>query len=374
MDIQIKEVCSKSEFKQFAKLPFKIYKKNNFWVPPIINDEIKALKSDSNPAFDFCDAKFWLAYKGNEAVGRIGAIINRKDIEKTGEKVGRFSRFETINNFEVANALLTTAEDWVKSQGMETVRGPLGFTNLDHQGMLIEGFDHLPSIASEYQMPYYQELVEKAGYQKHIDWVEFRLTINEIPEKAKKLNKIIQQRFKLNVVNFSSSKELKPYGKKVFNLLNSAFKDLFSVVELNERMMDYYIGRYFTILNPKFVKVVTDENNEMVGFIVGLPSLSKAMQKTNGKLLPFGFRHIMKALKNPSEVDLLLTGVDPEMQAKGVSAILITELQQVMLDHNVRHVETTGIFETNQKAIQHWKNYDHIQHKRKRCFTKQLDK
>lgn len=373
MACEIIEVKTKAELKKFVKLPFRIYKDNKYWVPPIIDDEIKVLQKKFNPAFDFCQAKFWLVLQDGVSVGRIGAIINHLDIEKTGEKVGRFSRFECIDNFEIAKMLLDTAEAWIKEMGMESVRGPLGFSNLDHQGMLVEGFDYLPSIASEYQMPYYKGLVEKAGYTKYIDWIEFRLTIDEIPEKAKKLNSIIQQRFKLDVVSFTKNKELKPYGKKVFNLLNTAFKDLFSVVELNDKMKDYYINRYFSILNPKFVKVVQDENSEVVGFIVGLPSLSKAMQKVNGRLFPFGFRHVIKALKNPSEVDLLLTGVDPEMQAKGVSAILITELQQVMLDHNVRHVETTGIFETNQKAIQHWKNYNHIQHKRKRCFVKQLN-
>ncbi|MCT4638428.1 MAG: GNAT family N-acetyltransferase [Bacteroidales bacterium] len=373
MSIEIREVTGKQGFKEFVKFPFKLYKTNKYWVPPIIKDEVQVLQKEHNPAFNYCDAKFWVAYKDGKPAGRIGAIINRKDIEKTGEKYGRFSRFEAIDDHNVIKELIEEAEKWIRTEGMEGVRGPLGFSNLDHQGMLVEGFDHLPSIASEYQMPYYKEHLEKLGYGKHIDWVEFRLTIEDVPAKAKKLTEIIKKRYKLKVVNFTKNKELLPYGKEVFKLLNEAFKDLFSVVELDEQMIDYYFKRYFGLLNPRFVKVVQDENDQMVGFIVGLPSLSRAMQKANGKLFPFGFRHILKALKNPTEVDLLLTGIDPEMQGKGVSALLIQELQQVMIDHNVRHVETTGIFETNQKAIQHWKNYNHIQHKRKRCFTKNFN-
>jgi hypothetical protein len=250
------------------------------------------------------------------------------------------------------------------------VHGPLGFTNLDHQAILIEGFDHLPSIASEYHLPYYKEHFEKAGYEKEMDWVEFRLKLEkEIPEKALKLNDMIQRRYNLNVVHFSSKEEMKAYANKIFDLLNTAFSELFSFVPMSPRLSQFYINKYFNILNPEFVKVIEKEG-EVIGFIVSLPSLSEAMQKAKGKLLPFGWWHLSKALKNPKVVDLLLTGIHPDWQAQGVSAILITELQKVMQKHGVEFVETTGMIETNEKAINHWKNYDHIQHKRKRCFRK----
>lgn len=373
MGVEIKEVESKKDRKEFVNLPFRIYKANKFWVPPIKKEEEKALLPEHNPAFNFCDSKFWIALKDGNCVGRIAGIINKKHNEKTGEKLARFSRTEFIDDAEVVEKLISTVEKWAKEKGMDEVHGPLGFSNLDHQGLLIEGFDHLPSIASEYHLPYYKKHLQSLGYEKEMDWLEFRLKIgDEIPAKAKKLNKVIQKRKGLNVVHFKTKGEMKPYAEKIFSLLNEAFGDLFSVVEFDKEMKQYYIDRYFNLLNPKFVKVVENKEGNVVGFIIGLPSLSRAMQKTKGKLFPFGFIHIMKALKKPVEVDLLLTAIDPEMQGQGVSALLITELQQVMIDHGVTDVETTGIIETNQKAIQHWKNYEHIQHKRKRCFRKKL--
>jgi len=186
------------------------------------------------------------------------------------------------------------------------------------------------------------------------------------------MNELIKKRYNLEVINFQSSKDLMIYGVKIFKVLNSAFADLFSVVAFDDEMINYYVNRYVKLLNPKFVKIILNEDKELVGFIIGLPSLSEAFQKAKGKLFPFGFFHIMKALKKPSVVDLMLTGIDPQYQSKGVSAILIAELQKTMLDHGVVHVETTGIFETNHEAINHWKSYDHIQHKRKRCFKKNL--
>ncbi len=372
MAVLVKEVRNKCDIKKFVKFPFKVYKGNRYWVPPIIKDEIKALMPENNPAFDFCKAKFWMAYKDNKCVGRIGGIINEKYIEKTGEKTGRFTRFEFIDDFEVSGKLLQTAEQWLKEQGMTTVQGPLGFTNLDHQGMLIEGFDHLPSIASEYHLPYYKTHLEKHGYEKEIDWVEFRLTIKEIPEKAFKLNELIKERNKLTVLSFTKSSELKPYGYRLFEVLNSAFSDLFSFITLNDKMINYYVNRYLSFLSPRFVKIIIDADKKIVGFIIGLPSLSEAFQKANGRLFPCGFYHILKALKKPEVIDLMLTGITPEAQAKGYPAILITELQKVIIEHGIKYAETTGIFETNIKAIQHWKNYEHIQHKRKRCFKKIL--
>ncbi len=370
MSITIREATTASDFKTFAKLPFSLYKGNQFWVPPMIDEEVKSLSPATNPAFDFCTAKFWLAFKDGKCVGRIGCIINQPDIEKTGKKMARFSRTEFIDDHEVVKKLFATAENWARENGMEGIHGPLGFTNLDHQAMLVEGFDHLPSIASEYHFPYYHSHVEQLGYEKEVDWVEFRLTINEVPEKAMRLNAVIQQRFNLKVIHFKNKTEMKPYGKKIFYLLNTAFADLFSMVTLSEKMIDYYINRYFNFLNPEFIKVIENKECEVVGFIVGLPSLSEAMQKANGRLLPFGWYHIMNALKKPTVVDLMLTAVHPQYQGQGVPALLITELQQVMIAKGVKYSETTGIIETNTKAIQVWKNYEHIQHKRKRCFVK----
>lgn len=372
MELRISEVITKTDIIKFVKFPFKLYKGNKYWVPPIIKDEIKSLMPQYNPAFKHCKAKFWIAFDGNKPVGRIGAIINFDYNKKIGKKIGRFSRFECVNNIDVASLLFKTAEDWLRVEGMNIIMGPLGFNNLDHQGMLVEGFNYLPSIASEYHMPYYKEFCEQLGYAKEIDWIEFRLTIHEIPEKALKINDLIKRRLKLNVITFSKTKDLIPYGKKIFKVLNSAFADLFSVVEFDDAMIQYFVNRYIKLLNPKFVKLVENENKELVAFIIGLPSLSEAFQKAKGNLFPFGFIHILKAMKYPKVVDLMLTAIEPSYQNKGLSAILITELQKTMLEHGVLYAETTGILEINNEAINHWKNYEHIQHKRKRCFKKTL--
>ncbi len=372
MAVKIIEVTDNKHFKDFVNVQFEIYKDNNFWVPPIKKDEIKAIQSIYNPAFRFCKAKFWVAYKDDKCVGRIGAIINKQYNEKTGEKAGRFTRLEFFDDEEVVKNLLQTAEQWLKSEGMTKVLGPLGFTNLDHQGMLVEGFDHLPSAASEYHLPYYKDYMEKLGYQKEIDWIEFRLFLEGIPDKAKRVAEVIKTRNQLTVKSFKKTAELQPFAVKLFEILNEAFKDLFSVVHLDREMIDYYVKRYLMMLNPQFVKLIFDKDNQLVAFIIGLPSLSEGLQKANGKLFPFGWYHIKKALNKPKVVDLMLTGIMPEYQGKGVAAILINELQAVMEKHGVTEVETTGIFETNQKAIQNWKNYENTQHKRKRCWVKNL--
>jgi hypothetical protein len=372
MSIEIKIVDTSKAYKDFVNVQFDIYKENKFWVPPIKKDEIKSLKAEFNPAFRFCKAEFWIAYKNGKCVGRIGAIINEKYNEKINAKVGRFSRAEFINDDEVVNLLFATAEKWLKDNGMTEAEGPLGFTNLDHQGMLVEGFDHLPSAASEYHLPYYKEQLVRLGYDKKIDWVEFRLFLEGMPEKAKRGAEIVKKRSELTVKSFTKSVELQKYSVQLFEILNEAFKDLHSVVQLDKEMIDYYVNRYLMLLNPEFVKLVFDKEENLIAFIVGLPSLSEGLQKANGSMFPFGWYHLSKALKNPKVIDLMLTGILPKYQAKGVTAILFYELHKVMEKYGVTEMETTGIFETNQKVIQNWKNYEHIQHKRKRCWKKIL--
>ncbi len=372
MAIEIVPVRTKSDRKKFVNLPFEIYKGNAYWVPPIKKDEIASITPEKNPAMQDTESEFWLAKKNGKIVGRIGAILSPAYNQKTGKKYVRFSRPEFFNDYEVSQALFETVEKWAKERNAVAIHGPLGFTNLDNQGLLIRGFEHLPSIASVYHLPYYQEHIEKQGYEKEMDWLEFRLKLaREIPPKAVRLKQMIAKRYNLTVHHFSDKKEMKKYGHQVFRLLNEAFSELPYVVPLKESLVDFYVNKYFDLLNPDFVKIVTHES-EVVAFIIGLPSLSKAMQKANGSLFPLGFVHILKALKKPEVVDLLLTAIKPEYQAKGLSALLITELQEVLIKYGVREVETTGIFETNKKAIQHWKNYEHIQHKQRRCFVKFL--
>ena len=369
--VEIREVVSDKNIKQFVDFPYKLYKNNPYWVPPLKKEETKQLKPNENPAFDFCDAKFWLAFKQGKVVGRIAAIINHDYNKIIGRKMGRISRLEFIDDPEVSEKLLQTAENFLREKGMEAVHGPLGFTNLDNQGLLIDGFDYIPSIASVMHFPYYQKHIEQRGYKKENDWVEFRLKIEEVPEKATRLANIIAKRNNLELISFKEKSELKIYLKEIFELLNDAFEELPYVAPFSGKMIEYSAKKYLDVLQPKYIFVIKKEG-KIIAFIVGMPSLSKAMRKAKGKLFPFGFIHIMKALKNPGVMDLLLTGVDPQYQKLGLPAILISELQKQMIANGVEYVETTGMFESNTKGITTWKNYDHVQHKRRRCYIKEL--
>ncbi|MCB0804483.1 MAG: hypothetical protein KDC05_01720 [Bacteroidales bacterium] len=369
---EIKEVKNKRDLREFVNFPFDLYKPYKLWVPPLKSDEIKQLNPDTNPAFKSVEAKFWIARKNGKCAGRIGAIIQHDYNTKNKVKAGRFTRIEFIDDEEVSSALLRTAEEWLREKGMQKIHGPLGFNNLDNQGLLIEGFKYLPSVASVYHPPYYQKHIEKLGYKKENDWIEFRLTMGKAAqEKANRGAAMIRKRYGFEVVDFQTQKELMPYLHPVFEMFNHAFNDLHYVTPFSKEMIDYVGKKYFKVLNPKFVKVVK-KDDQLVAFIVGVPSLSVAMQKANGKLFPLGFRHILKAMKEPEIIDLYLTGVEPAYHSAGVAVILFAELQKEMLAHGTDQMETTGIFEDNHPVISNWKNYDHIQHKRRRCFVKNL--
>lgn len=371
--ITIKEVTDKKTIHDFISLPYELYANHPYWVPPMRGDEEKAIKPETNPAFEYCKAKFWVAYKDGRCVGRIGAIIIDLWNQKNNVKYGRFSRTEFIDDAGVVKLLFDTAEGWLRSQGMEMVHGPLGFSNLDHQGVLVEGHEWLPSVASDYHFEYYHRHIEALGYQKEIDWLEFRITFPEaLPEKSYKVAEMLKSRYGLVTLNFKSAKELEPYKEKVFALFNQAFKDLFGTYVLPSAMIKFYVDKYFPLLQPKYVKIVLDKEGEMAGFLIALPSLSRAMQKAKAKLFPFGWYYLLKAMNHPKEIDLMLTGVRPEFQKLGVAALLMNELWLTAKADGVKNVETTGMLENNHVAIQMWKSFDHIQHKRKRCYIKQL--
>ncbi len=372
MSLQIQTVKTKKQKRDFVNLPFEIYKNNPYWVPPLKSDELKNLEPGYHPALRFCSAVFWVAYRNEKPVGRLGAIINHKYNEKTGKKLGRFTKLEFFDDEEVFRLLMDTAVRWMKEKGMDTVHGPLGFTNLDNQGLLVEGFDYLPSVASVYHHPYYQKHIENYGFRKEIDWVEFRLTIGEkAVNKANRGAAILKKRFGFEVIRFRKKKELFPYAEKLFELVNNSFASLPFVVPFDKGMIHFYTKKYFSVIDPQYVFFVK-KGEEIVGFMLAVPSLSEALQKANGKLFPFGFYHIRKALKHPGVIDFYLAGVKPEYEHTGAAVVLYAEVQNQMLKNGLNTVETTGEFETNQHAISNWKNFDHIQHKRRRCYVKEI--
>lgn len=369
---ELKQVSSEKDRKIFVEFPFQLYRDTKNWVPPMKQDELRLMKPETNPSFHEVDAEFWTAWKDGKCVGRIGALINHTYNEKNSVKMGRINRIEFIDDTEVSDGLFEVAENWLREKGMTAVHGPLGFNNLDNQGCLIEGFEYLPSIASVYHMPYYLKHFEENGYTKENDWLEFRLTLGEAAvKKGSRGAALVKKRYGFEVETFKSTKEMVKYIHPVFNILNQAFADLPYVTPFTDEMIDAVGQKYFKVLNPKFVRVIK-KDGEMIAFVVGLPDLSEAMQKAGGKLFPFGFLHILKALKKPKVIDLLLTGVVPEYQSAGAAVVLFAELQEEMVKQGVNIMETTGVFETNHNVISNWKNYDHIQHKRRRCFVKSL--
>lgn len=372
MSVIIHEVSTLKERKEFVELPFSIYKKNAYWVPPIKVDEFKTMDPGQNPAMEFCDTKFWLAYRGRQVVGRMSAIINYKYNEKVGKKLGRFSRLEFIDDQETFQKLMGTAIAWLKGKGMEQIHGPLGYTNLDNQGLLIEGFDYLPSVASVYHLPYYHDYIKAYGFKKEIDWLEFRLNMGEEAiKKAQRGAEIVKKRYGIELIKFKRNKDLLPYVSDLFEVFNQAFDPLPFVVPFNQALIEMYSKKYFKVINPKYV-CLARKNDEIIGFMIAVPSLSEAMQKARGKLFPFGYYYILKAMKKPLVMDFFLGGVKPEFESQGAIVILYSEIQSQMLEDGVQTMETTGNFETNHKVIANWKNFDHIQHKRRRCFIKDI--
>lgn len=372
MVIEIREVVTKSDMKQFVSLQFELYKNNKFWAPPLKKGEIKYLDKNQNPAFEFADAKFYLAFKNDKLVGRIGAIVNKKYNEKTGINYVRFTKPEFIDDLEVSTALINKVIEFGKQNKADTIHGPLGFSNLDTQGLLVEGFDELQSVASVYHLPYYKEHFEKMGFEKENDWVECQLKLTKEPiEKATRGAALVKKRYGFETLNFQSTKEMKIHAPVVFDILNEAFADLPYVTPFEPKLKQFYIDKYFDILNPKFVKAVT-KDNELVGFIIAVPSMSKAMQKANGKLSLGGILALMKARKVNDMVDLFLTGVVKKYQNAGVAVILISEVQNALHDNGMDVFETTGVFETNKEVLSNWKNYEHKLHKRRRCYVKKI--
>jgi hypothetical protein len=373
--ITIKEVSDTKELKNFIKLPYTLYKGNPYWIPPMLLDEKKVLNKKKNPAYEFCDVKLWLAYKNGKIVGRIAGIINRNYIEAWKNNYARFSYIDFIDDTDVSEALFGAVEKWAKENKMEKIHGPLGFTDFDPEGMLVEGFEELSTFGAIYNYPYYVNHIEKYGYKKDVDWIEFQVKPPEIIfEKVERIADIVSKKYNLKILRVKKSKELLPYGKEIFHLINRAYKDLFGFVQLTDKQIEMYIKDYFGFIRPDFVPVVLNNQNKIVAFGITMPSLSKALQKNRGRMFPFGFISMLKAMKSNNMADLYLVAVDPQMQDKGVNALLINEMNKIYIKNKITLVETNRELETNLKVQAQWKEMDARQHKRRRCYIKNLVK
>lgn len=372
--VEIVEVKTLKQLKDFILFPFQIYKENPYWVPPLIMDEINTLSRRKNPAFEYCDAKYWLAYKDGKLVGRIAGIQNHAYVKKWGNKYTRFGWVDFIDDLEVSKALFSTVEEYARQNGMEAVHGPLGFCDLDNQGLLVDGFEEMGTIITYYHYPYYKEHLEKLGYAKDIDWLEFEIIIPENSE-IERLSKIANRsldKYGLRILDLKNKKQITPYFNDVFEIINIAYEDLYGVVPLTDKQIKAYIEQYFSYVNPDYICLIVDKDEKLVGFGVTVPSLSKAVKKHNGRLFPFGFIDVLKDIKNNDILDLYLVAVRPEYKMTGIPA--------AMLNHCLRNAHKNGVkkaiaspqLENNYAVQSLWRFFDARPHRRRRCFIKRL--
>jgi len=331
------------------------------------------LDREKNPAFTYCEARCWLAYEAKQVVGRIAGIINHRHKEKWGQPYMRFGWFDGIDDSAVTLALLDKVEDWARDKGLMAVHGPMGFTNMDHAGMLVEGFDELATQAAGYNYDYYSDHLAQAGYVKDVDYLEYEILMPEaVDRKITKLAKLVLKRNNLRLLEVKDKKELLPYAHELFEMLGAEYKHLYGVVPLSEEQVDAYINQYFGFISPEFVPVIVDSDGRMVAFGVTIPSLSKALQRSKGRLFPFGAFHLMRALKKNDRADLLLVAVTKEYQGKGVNAVLINRMFEVFRDFGIKKIESNPELESNIAVQAQWKHFERRQHKRRRIFIKHL--
>lgn len=374
--IEVKKISpTKKNLRKFTQFQIDLYRANDYYVPPLVSDDVKTLDPKKNPAFDFCEAQCFMAYEGGRPVGRVAAIINNAVNERSGEKSVRFGFLDFEDNPEVSAALMKAVEQWGTERGMTRVIGPLGFTDLDHEGMLIEGFDELSTMATIYNYPYYPEHIERLGYAKDSDWKEFVMDVPDgIPEKMNRVADIVKKRTGLKVKKYTSRKKIKEeYGRALFELVNEAYDQLYEYSPLTDRQIEYYINQYLDLLDLDLVTIIVDEEEKLVGVGISMPSMSRALQKAKGKLFPFGWIPLLKGLKGKNDrVDLLLVAVKPEYQSKGVNALLFQDLIPYYIKRGFKWAESNPEMETNAKVQSQWDYFTHRQHRRRRSYVKNI--
>lgn len=372
--ITIKEAEQPAEIKAFVKFPFKLYKNSPYWVPPLIKEETATFDKSRNPALDNAEVRLFLAFKAGEIAGRIAVIINRIEIEEQQKKKVRFGWFDVIDDIEVTKALLDKVAEIGRENELEYMEGPVGFSNMDKAGMLVRGFDRLSNMTTIYNYPYYPEHFKSLGFEEGAAWVEYLIHIpDKVPEKISKFSDIILKRYNLKLLQFKSSKELVKYADDMFDLMNRSFKDLQSFIPIQKPQIEQYKQKYLKFIHPDFVKFIVDENDKMIAFSITMPSFSRALQKANGKLFPFGFWHILQAQRKNDSATLYLIGVDPKYQNKGVTAVIFNETNKIFKQRGMRYVESNPELEENISAQLLWKHYEeNEQHKRRVTWIKPL--
>ncbi|QDO95054.1 GTP cyclohydrolase [Formosa sediminum] len=371
--IILKEVQTKKELKDFVKFPFELYKGSPYWVPPIISQEMEVFNKDKNPIFNDASATLYVALKDHKIVGRIAIIINKLDLKQSHNKI-RFGWFDVIDDIEVTKALLDKVNEIGKANNLEYMEGPIGFSNLDKVGVLTEGYDHIGSMITWYNYPYYVEHLVKLGLVQEKEYQENKFPFSNVkPEFFKRMNELVKKRYGLRPLNFTKTEDLMPYVDQMFDLFNTSYSELASFVEITEIQKAYFKKKFISFINPEFIKFVMDENDNMIAFAVVMPSFAEALQKANGKLFPFGFLHLLKAKKECKTVSFYLIGVEPKYKNKGVTAIIFNEYYETLKPLGVKYCIRTPELEENFASHQIWKHFKATTYKRRKTYRKNLE-
>lgn len=377
MSVEIRKVQTKKELKEFIHFANDLYKGDEYYAPSLISDDYNTFDPKKNGAFDFCQAQMFLAYKEGKVTGRVMAIINNRANETWKVKQVRYGWIDFINDEEVAKALLDAVAAWGKERGMTDIAGPLGFTDFDPEGMLVEGFERVATMIGIYNYPYYPQILEKLGYTKETDWMEYRITIpDELPERYYKYADIVIAKNKLNVRKVTRRMINKEnYGRKFFKLINETYYKLYGFSLLSDKQIDAYTKLYLGLLDTRMVSFVENEKGELVAAGVTMPDLTAALQKCGGKLFPFGWFHLLKAIfwKPCDTLDMLLVGVREDYRGKGLNAVLVTDLYPRLKAMGFKYAETTAELETNDSIQAMWKYFEREQHKRRRVYAKKIE-
>jgi GNAT superfamily N-acetyltransferase len=375
--IEIRPVTTRQELQQFVQFYYDLYRGNDCAVPYLYSEEMSSLRHDKNTSFECCESQYFMAFKDGKLVGRVAAIINHRANERWERKQVRFSWFDFVDDQEVSAALLKTVEDWGRSKGMTEITGPIGFIDTDREGMLVDGFDKLSTMYINYNYPYYPQHMEQIdGYEKANDWVELRVKVPEVvPDKFAKITEMVRKRYGLRVHKFSRKELINDgWGKRIFNLLNETYKDLYGFSQLSDHQIDQLVNDYIKIADLNLVTGVMD-GDKLVGFGITFPSFSRALQKTrDGRYLPFGWWHLLKILKwhKTDTVDLLLIGVLPEYRSKGANALIFDDLIRQFQAYGFDWAETGPQMETNEGVLSQWQYLESNQIRRHRCYKKDL--
>ena len=366
---------TKSSLKRFVKFGIDLYRNSPYFVPPLISDEVETLMPDKNPAFDYCQAQAFMAWRGKKPVGRIVANINNVVNERPGKNEARFSFVDFIDDDAVVDALFAAAEQWARDRGMTEMVGPMGFTDMDHEGMLVEGFDQMGTMATIYNYDYYPRHLQRLGYKKDADWVEYRIKVPaEVPEKFRRISDIVARKYGLRSVKFTSRQKIKRmYGQALFDLINEAYDSLYGYSPLNQRQIDYYIDKYLGIIRLDCVSVIVDSDDRLVALGISMPSMSQALRKSGGKMFPLGWYHLLNGIYGHNDVvDLLLIAVKKEYLNRGVNAMLFADLIPIFNKEGFREAESNIELEDNNSVQQQWTYFDYRQHRRRRAYRKHL--